>query len=371
MIYLDNASTTYVYEDFIDIIKEDLSNKWGNPSNLYSFGQNSRKIIEESRELIADTLKVKPEEIYFTSGASEGNAWVLKQGDIVLVSPYEHHNLLNNSKSTIVGEDFLENYQKFASENPELANLKEKRWIYSHMMVNNETGEIFSVKNMADLAHKMGILFATDFTQAIGNVEINLKDLQVDFGVFSGHKIHAPKGVGFNYFNGNTIDLKKINPLIYGGGQEFHKRAGTENIPYIHVLSLAVKRAVDLQFIKSKKCYELKKFAINYLANSNLKNNFIIVSPTNSISSTLCICLKNVESEIISALLSDENIFIGTGSACDTGNFSPSDVLSAMEISDEYIRGEIRFSFDLKNTKEEIKIAVDKIEEYYKQLTFN
>lgn len=369
MIYLDNASTTYVYEDFIDIIKEDLKNYWGNASNLYSFGQNSRKIIEDAREMIAQSLGVDTEEIFFTSGASEGNSWIAKQADILLISPYEHHNLLNNPQAIIVGDDYLETYKNFASQFPELANFKEKKWIYAHMMVNNESGEIFSVKNMANLAHKMGILFASDFTQALGNVNLNLKKLNVDYGVFSGHKIHTPKGIGFNYFNKDTINLKEIKPLIYGGGQESHIRAGTENIPYIHVLGLAVKRAVDLQEIKNKKSLELKKEAINCLANSTLKNNFIIVSPVNSINSTLCICLKDIESELISALLSDEKIFIGTGSACNTGTFSPSEVLLAMGIPQNFIKGEIRLSFDLKNTIEEIKIVINRIEYYYKELT--
>ena len=365
MIYLDHASTTYVSPEIIDVINSTMKESWGNPSNLYDWGVKSKKIINEARISIAGSIGAKPGEIYFTSGASEGNAWALNQKPKCLCSAYEHHNIINNPKSVIIDENYLDmaltelnlRMQQDACL-PYFGN-----YLFSHMLVNNETGEIFPVSRMTKKAHALGMLVHSDLTQALGNISVNVKDLGIDMATFTGHKIHAPKGIGFMYI---SEDVKEIKPLIYGGGQERGIRAGTENIPYIAGLRIAVNNAVVNRKYKEVVTSKLKQQLVNGLTEKKLP--FIINSPGNSIASTLNISFKDIEGEALAMLLNDKEIYVGVGSACNTGDFEPSSVLTAMGVPDDYIRGAMRFSFDVTNTKEEINKVIEAIDQGYHEL---
>lgn len=366
MIYLDNASTAPVDLELIDIIKVDLLEYWGNPSNLYNIGKKSKKIIEESRKKIADALHCEPDEIYFTSGSSEGNAWALRQRARCFCSPYEHHNIINNFNSTVIDSDYLEKSLFLKKANDIFFPENMKNFIYSHMLVNNITGEIFNISKPSELAHELGMLFHCDMTQALGNFPIDFQKevyKNVDIATFTGHKIGAPKGIGFNYFRKGSFEEKGIEPLIYGGGQENSVRAGTENIPYIHALGRAVERAVNNYQLKDSYCKKLKALLKEELVQTDI--NCIIVSPFESISSTLAICIKDVNSEVIMDILSEKNIYISTGSACNSGDFEPDSVLVAMGIPEKYINGLIRVSFSMRNTEEEIKTFVKELNYIY------
>ena len=366
MIYLDHASTTYIYPEILERINYILKNMWGNPSNLYTFGRQSKTLVEESREKIANALGVEPCEIFFTSGASEGNTWAIHQKSKCCCSQYEHHDITNNVASFIVDEFYLDKilYQKHKMINV----LNYNNFLYSHMFVQNETGEIFNIQEMADKAHEIGMIMHSDMTQALGNVPINLKDTHVDIASFSAHKIHCPKMVGFNYFNKETFNEKNpIRPLIYGGGQEYNMRGGTENVPYVAILGDAVEKAVENVEKKHETCLYLKKFFLEAMAQTNVP--FIIVSPANSVPSTIAICVKDIESEILADMLSEQEIFVSTGSACTSGNMENDMVLEAMEIPDEYIHGLIRISTDPStNTYPEMVQAAKAIEESYNKL---
>lgn len=371
MIYFDNASTTEVKEVYIKVIEDILRKFYGNPSNLYRIGERSKNIIETARGRIANVLNCLPEEIFFTSGSSEGNAWALRQRKRILCSAYEHHNIINNIDSIVVGEDYLEKSVEVKRNKTGFIGLGNFRnFLYSHMLVNNETGEIFDVKKQFEFAHELEMITHCDMTQALGNVEFDFKNLGVDIATFSGHKFHCPKGIGFNYFNKDTFTDEEgrslIHPLIYGGGQEFGVRAGTENVPYIFVLSLAVEDAIKNYAKKLNHCYNLKKLYYNLLKDSGVE--YIHVSPANSIESTASICIKNIESEIIMEMLSEKEIYIGTGSACNNGLMEVDSVLSAMDISKEYIHGLIRISFSLENTQEEVVEFVKELKECCKEL---
>lgn len=366
MIYLDNASTTPVDLDLIDIIKIDLLENWGNPSNLYNIGKKSKKIIEESRKKIADALNCEPDEIYFTSGSSEGNAWALRQRARCFCSPYEHHNIINNSNSTVIDIDYLEKSVFLKKANDIFFSENMKNFIYSHMLVNNITGEIFNILKPSEMAHELGMLFHCDMTQALGNFPIDFQKevyKNVDVATFTGHKIGVPKGIGFNYFNKRSFEEKGIEPLIYGGGQEKSVRAGTENIPYIHALGYAVERAVNNYRLKDSYCKKLKALLLEELIQTDI--DFIVVSPADSISSTLTICIKDVNSEVIMDMLSEKSIYIGVGSACNSGLFEEDSVLVAMEIPEKYINGLIRISFSMRNIEEEIKTFVKELNYIY------
>lgn len=369
MIYLDHAATTFVYPDIIKIISEDLKDFWGNASTSYAFGHKSKFLIEQSREKIARVLNVTPEEIYFTSGSSEGNAWALSQKSRCLCSPYEHHNITENPKSTIIDKKYLLDAIKLQESNQDFGIClgDYSSFILSWMYVNNETGEIFNPSEFKDYAHRLNMFYHCDMTQALGNIPINLKD--VDIATFSGHKIHAPKGVGFIYFNKDTFPVDSIKPLIYGGDQESHRRAGTENIPYIHALALAVDRAVDQQKEKERICKKLKRAFLEELANRFYTDDYMIVSPANSINSTICVCFHNVEGEILQSMLDEQGIYVGTGSACNTGEMNPSSVLTHMGIPEDYIRGEIRISMnEEQNTESDLRKTAELLQKNYSQI---
>lgn len=368
MIYFDNASTTQIDYDYIGLIKKDFYEYWGNPSNLYKIGKKSKEIIEESRQRIANALNCEPNEIYFTSGSSEGNAWALKQRKNCICSPYEHHNITNNVNSIIISDDYLETALKLRQSGEAFVG-NWGNFIYSHMLVNNITGEVFDIEKLSQIAHDLDILFHCDMTQALGNVPINFQNeyyQNVDIATFTAHKIKGPKGIGFNYFSNKYFKDNKIEPLIYGGGQENFLRAGTENIPYIHVLGYAVEHAVFNRIIKEAHCKELKTKLLEELFKTNL--DYIIVSPVNSINSTVAFCIKGINSEVIMDLMSEKEIYFGTGSACNSGLFEEDSVLKAMGISQDYINGLIRVSFSLDNTINEVVKFVEELINTCKEL---
>lgn len=361
-IYLDSASTTKVNPEIITIIKKDLEEYWGNPSNLYVISEKPKQIIEDARCSIANCIGAKPEEIFFTSGSSEGNAWACCQRNRIVCSPYEHHNLTTNLNSTIIDWNWLDQSLIYSKMHKDDSLAHYEDFLLSWMYVNNETGEIFDVKTLAKIAHELGMIYHSDMTQALGNVPISVKELDVDIATFSGHKIHAPKGIGFIYFNSDRI--KNIKNLIYGGQQEKGFRPGTENVPYIDALRMAVYSAVVNRITKHNYCFNLKKLMVEELNKYGL--NFIINSPAQSVANILNVSFKDISGEALMMDLSDRNIYVGVGSACNTGLNEPSEVLQEMGISEEYIRGAIRFSFDFGVSVDDIKSVAYHINELIK-----
>lgn len=363
MIYLDNASTTYVYPEVINAINETLTNYWGNPSNLYDFGQESKKLIDNAREIIANCLNCEPCEIFFTSGASEGNAWGLHQRAKCLCSPYEHHSIKENKKTIMVDEDYLERTKKVAFSMQGYYKREYKNYVYAHMLASNETGEIFDVKPLFNLAHEYEMFTLCDMTQCFGNMKINVKEYDADMCVFSGHKFHAPKGIGMVYINKDVQE--KIIPLI-SGTQQGGLRAGTENIAYIHGIAIAAKLAYEEASAKALLSGQLQEHIINKLNSSGIP--YIINKGKNNLYSTLNIALKNVESEVLQMMLNDKGIYIGVGSGCNNGLFEDNATLKEMGVDPEYIRGPIRFSFSMRNTVEEVEIATEELIQAYNSL---
>ncbi len=362
MIYMDNASTTYVDPDCIEVVDKTMSEVWGNPSNVYRIGREAKKIIDGVKIDLADCINAEPDEIFFTSGASEGNAWALKQCYRIMISPFEHHNYLDAPNTlTLLDNDVL-SYTGFG---PDVG--------YAHMLVSNETGQLFTkIPKYFEHVHSLGGFTICDCTQAFGNVEIDIKKLGCDFAVFSGHKFHAPKGVGFVYIKKEIQDT--IVPLIYGTQQD-HKRGGTENVPYIMALHIAALKAHDNLNLKIQHSRKLMSTALSYLTTKarELKIDFLLTADyiDNFIPSTVSFCLKNVESELIQSILSEEyDIFIGIGSGCSDGSMEVNQTLKALNIPEDFIRGPIRLSFSEDNTKEEVMQVIDAILEVYNRVKF-
>ena len=347
-IYLDNASTTkisnVVFAEMLPYLKEN----YGNASSLHSLGRKSRQAIEHTREQVAKSINAEPNQIFFTSGATEGNNWVINNftrdlGSHVLCSRVEHHSILNNPKCHTMDYTSLEN--QLYEYRPDLVTC---------MYVNNEVGTIYNIKEMAKICHKMKVPFHSDCTQAFSHIPIDVKDLDVDSLVLSAHKFHSAKGCGILYLK----EPDKYKPMLYGGGQEHNLRAGTENVAGI----VGMGKACEL--------YNYNTYVNDYILSLKtqllkfIKDNIpavMINSPLETtVSNILNVSFKGIEGESLMVLLNQKEIYVSSGSACNSGSLEPSHVLKNMGVPDDYIYGTIRFSFSKFNTLDEI-ITTEKV----------
>ena len=332
MIYLDNSATTVLSDNVKQDIITNLEN-FGNPSSLYEIGLKTKRRIEEVREIVAKCIGGEKKYVYFTSGASESNTWIMSQFDkVYLPNPIEHHSILNN---------------------PKVTNKYEPNCLVSQMYVNNEIGLISDIQSLKKKYPNSYI--HSDCTQALGNIDINVQNMNVDSISFSGHKIHAPKGIGVLY---STIPMK---PLIYGGKQEYGVRGGTENFIGISALGIAIQESTNNIKLKQAHCYELKNRMIDNLKHKKI--DFIVNAENmNTVPNILSLSFKNVSGEAMLILLDSKEIYCSSGSACSSGELEPSETLKWLNIPKEYIDGTLRFSFDLCNTTSEIDIVCNEIE---------
>lgn len=341
MIYLDRAATSPIDTEVLKAMKPYLTKHFGNPSSLYSIGKEARKAVETARGQIASAINAQPEQIVFTSGASESNNWVCSIFDRVLCSPYEHHSILNHP-NTIQMRTFIPLANDIYRHIPNLV---------THMWVNNETGAIYDVEKIAKICHDMNTLFLTDGTQAFSHITIDVKKINCDFLSLSGHKFKAPKGVGVLYIK----EPDKFKPLIYGGRQEHNLRAGTENVTAI----VGIGKAAELFHIPRKtfRCVEIQNRFVK--AFSDMTDVHFNTDINNSISTTLNVGFKGVESESLMLLLDRDGICVSSGSACNSGSLEPSHVLKAIGCPEEYIYNSIRLSWDDTLTDADIEYTIE------------
>lgn len=359
MIYLDNASTTKIDNMVLAEMLPYLKENYGNASSLHSLGRKSRQAIEHAREQVAKSINAEPNQIFFTSGSTEGNNWVINNftrdlGTHILCSRVEHHSILNNPKCHTMDYTSLEN---------QLYEYRPNLVIF--MSVNNETGEIYNVKEMAKICHQMKVPFHSDFTQAFSHLPIDVKDLDVDSLVLSGHKFHAPKGVGILYLK----EPNKYKPMLYGGGQEKHLRAGTENVAGI----VGMGKACELHNYNvntNNYILGLKTHLIDFITHNIL--DVMINSPLETtVNNILNVSFKGIEGESLALMLDKNNICVSSGSACNSGSLEPSHVLKNMGVPDDYIYGTIRFSFSEFNTLDEITETEKVLKETVEKLRGN
>ena len=343
MIYFDNAATTRVTDEVLQVALPYLTGCYGNPSSTHTMGSVANKAIVEARLRCARAINAEPEQIIFTSGATESNNLVIGQG-VIISSEYEHPSMR-------IG---------FTSGNMQLEINKLKRAgadkiIVSHQFVNNEIGTIFNVKKYAEMAHENGCLFHTDATQAFSHVPVDVKDINCDFLSLSGHKFHAPKGVGLLYIKHPEI----FKSSIIGGGQEKGLRSGTENVFGIVALGKAMElynyfpskaqhyHDLKYAFIRglAKRCPV--EFHINQIAGSSHVDNIANVS------------FKNINGESLAILLDYNGFCVSTGSACHSASLEESATIKALNLPEEYRLGSIRVSFSEENTVEEVEQLVD------------
>lgn len=366
-IYLDNAATTKPSRDVIDAICNSMEELYGNPSSIHRLGVQSEKKINECRENIAKTINCKMEEIYFTSGGSEGNNLVLKgllkEGSHIITTPFEHSSIKNTVEvlekmGVKVTYLSLDEFGQIDIEELREA-IRKDTVLVSIIYVNNEVGSIQKLKEIGEVirASSNRAKFHVDAVQGYGKLPIDVKSMNIDALTASGHKINGPKGVGFCYLS------KGINliPSIHGGAQEKGLRAGTENLHGIIGFSVAAQNIMKDINDNYKKVYEIKRYMIDRLSeikdiriNSMISDDF---SPY-----ILNVSFRGVRGEVLLHLLEDANIFVSTGSACTSttkGGVMGSHVLEAMKLSKQEVEGAIRFSFSPQNTIEEIDKTID------------
>ncbi|MBS6610921.1 cysteine desulfurase family protein [Peptoniphilus lacydonensis] len=371
MIYMDNAATTKITENVFNEMLPYLRENYGNASSIYSLGQKSKAAIENSRIKIAEILKVKPTEIYFTASGSESDNWVIKETlnqkekNHIISSKIEHPAILNSLKSVKKkGTEYsLISVDKdgFVKLDELSESIRENTKLISIMFANNEIGTIEPIAEISKIARDKNILFHTDAVQAMGNINFNLKDLDVDMLSISGHKIGAPKGIGILYKKDNV----KINPFINGGEQERSMRASTENVASIVGIGKAIEDAYENIDEDIKYTRELRDYTIEKLL--NIDGIILNGSRENRLPGNINITLKNVKPQTMVQFLDMYDICVSSGSACAAGSINPSYVLRAIGRSEEESLSMLRLSLNRDNTKKECDFVVEKILEGMKK----
>ena len=370
MIYADNAATTQVNKKVLREMLPFLTHNYGNPSNIHSKGRIARQAVEIARGKVAKAINAKDDEIYFTGSGTEADNWAIRgvakryesKGKHIITSSVEHHAVLNTCRDLdSMGYDItylpVDKYGEVSLKDLE-SSIREDTILVSIMFANNEIGTIMPIKEIGEICRKKGVLFHTDAVQAIGMVNIDVDDLNIDLLSMSAHKFHGAKGVGALYIR-NNVD---IAPFITGGSQERGKRAATENVPGIvgmgKAIELATKNIEDkVQMIRSVRnvCCGMMSAIID-----NVKINGSIFNRHPGI---LNISFKNVESEQVIIQLDLKGICASSGSACTSGDLAPSHVLSAIGVSNDYIGGTVRLSFNENNTIEEAEYIAKTLKE--------
>lgn len=364
-VYLDNAATTILNGEVLQSMMPYFTDIYGNSSSLHSFGRQAVSAVDNARDIVARCIGAKSNEVYFTSGGTEANNWALRgvayanktKGKHIITSSIEHHSVLDTCKQ-LESEGFEVSYLPvdstgLVSISALLHELKPTTTLVSIIAVNNEIGTIQNLKAISEITKFYGINFHVDAVQALGNMPLNVNELGIDLMSISAHKIHGPKGAGALYVRKGV----KINKFMIGGEQEMNKRGGTQNVPAIVGFGKACElNARDLS-VKDKKMFELSTYFMNKIE-YEIEGVKFNGNPYQKANGIVSVTFDGVEGENLVMLLDMRGVAVSTGSACASGSLEKSHVLSAIGLSDSQIRGTIRFSFDVNNTRDDIDYAV-------------
>lgn len=374
-IYLDNAATTPVDKRVLEAMLPYYSDVFGNPSSLYSYGQEAKKAIEEAREKVAKALGADAEEIYFTSGGSESDNWALKgvayalknKGNHIITTEIEHHAVLHTCRY-LEKEGFKVTYlpvDEYGLVKPEDVKkaITDKTILVSIMFANNEIGTIEPIEELVKIAHEKNIYFHTDAVQAVGNVPIDVKKLDVDLLSLSAHKIYGPKGVGALYIKKGV----KIHSLIQGGTQEKNRRAGTENVPGIVGLGEAIELITKNLDSHINKLTFLRDKLINGIL-EKIPYTRLNGHPTKRLPGNVNVSFEFIDGESLILNLDMAGICASSGSACTSGSLEPSHVLLAIGLPRELARESLRLTIGKDNTEEDIDKVLEVLPQIIKRL---
>ena len=370
MIYLDNAATTKTRPEVVEAMLPYFTESYGNPSSVYTFSAKSKEAVTKAREIIADSLGVKSNEIYFTAGGSEADNWALvaaaeayeAKGKHIITSKIEHHAILHTCEyleKRGYEVTYLDVDENGVVKLDELKKaIRPDTILISIMFANNEIGTIEPIKEIGAIAKEHGILFHTDAVQAYGHVPISADEYNIDMLSASGHKINGPKGIGFLYIRKGV----KICSFIHGGAQERRRRAGTENVPGIVGFGKAVQLAMDEMEERTKKEVEMREYLMEKVLRE-VPFTRINGSRTSRLPNNINFAFQFIEGESLLIKLDMAGICGSSGSACTSGSLDPSHVLLAIGLPHEIAHGSLRLTLSEENTMEEMDITADKIKE--------
>ena len=366
-IYADNAATTNITPNVLDAMMPFLTGNFGNASSIYKMGRDAQKAVEDARAAIAGCFGAKPNEIYFTGGGSESDNWAIKSTALrlgakgkkhIITTAFEHHAVLHTC-AALEKQGFEVTYLPVSSDGyvtPEQVRdaIREDTALVSVMYANNEIGTIQPIAEIGKICHEKKVLFHTDAVQAVAKVPISLKDTKINMLSFSGHKIHAPKGIGVLYVRRGT----RFIPFMKGGHQERGRRAGTENVPYIVGLGVACELAKKNLSVVSSRVKALRDKLEQGILKA-IPDCFVTGDESRRTDNTLNVAFKFVEGEAILLMLNEYGIAASSGSACSSESLEPSHVMRAMNVPFSAAHGTIRFSLSRFTTEAEIDKTIE------------
>lgn len=374
-IYLDNAATTKTAPEVVEAMLPYFSEFYGNPSSIYSLAGESKKAVSDAREIIADSLGAKAQDIYFTAGGSEADNWALKataeayaaKGRHIITSAVEHHAILHTCQYlekqgyevTYVGVDehgILKLDELKAAIRPDTI-------LISVMFANNEIGTIQPIKEIGEIAKEHGILFHTDAVQAYGQLPINVDEYHIDMLSASGHKLNGPKGIGFLYIRKGL----KLRSFIHGGAQERSRRAGTENVPGIVGFGAAAARAMATMRERTEYETQLRDYMISEIE-KRIPYCRLNGDREKRLPNNVNFSFRFIEGESLLIMLDMKGICASSGSACTSGSLDPSHVLLAIGLPHEIAHGSLRMTLSEETTKEDVDTTVTAVAEIVEKL---
>ena len=374
-IYLDHAATTAARPEVVEAMLPYFTEKFGNPSSVYTFSQQNKAVITQCRDVIANSLNAKSNEIYFTAGGSESDNWALKataeayasKGKHIITTKIEHHAILHTAQY-LEQRGFEVTYLD-VDENGIVkldqlkAAIRPDTILISVMFANNEIGTIEPIKEIGEIAHEHGIIFHTDAVQAYGQVPIDVDEYHIDMLSASGHKLNGPKGIGFLYIRTGL----KLRSCVHGGAQERSRRAGTENVTGIVGLAKAVEIAFATMEERTKKETAMRDHLIDRLL-AEVPYARLNGHRTKRLPNNVNISFQFIEGESMLIMLDMKGICASSGSACTSGSLDPSHVLLAIGLPHEIAHGSLRMTLGEENTMEEMDYVADQIKEIVTKL---
>lgn len=374
-IYMDNAATTRVTEPVAQAMMPYLTEVFGNPSSVHAFGRDARRALDNARAQVAAALNAKPNEIYFTGCGTESDNWAIRgtayarrdKGNHIITSAIEHHAVLHTCEQ-LEKEGFKITYlpvdeEGLISLDDLKAAITPETILITIMTANNEIGTIQPIKEIGAIAKEHGIRFHTDAVQAIGSVRMDVKDMNIDMLSISGHKFHAPKGVGVLYIR-NGVRLER---LIQGGAQERAQRAGTENLASIVALGKAIELANANIEEHNAKLTAMRDRLIDGIL-STIPETRLNGHRTQRLPGNVNVSVRYIEGEALLLSLDLKGIAASSGSACTSGSLDPSHVLLAIGLPHEIAHGSLRLSLSEENTMEEVEYVITTLKEIVDRL---
>ena len=364
-IYVDNAATTKVAPEVMDAMLPYLSGVYGNPSSIYAEGREAKAAVEAARAQVAAAIGADSNEIYFTGSGSEADNWairsvahsLLQKGNHIITTAVEHHAVLHTCQS-LEKEGFevtylpVDAYGRVSAEDVKAA-IKDTTILITVMFANNEIGTIMPIAEIGAIAKDAGVLFHTDAVQAIGMVPIDVKAMNIDLLSLTGHKFHGPKGSGALYVRKGV----KLTSFITGGAQERGRRAGTENVPGIVGLGVAITdmcENIDENHAKVKALRDRLFEGASKISHSRINGD-----RENRLPGNFSMCFEGVEGESLLLMLDMQGVCASSGSACTSGSLDPSHVLLAIGLKHEVAHGSLRLSLSENNTEEDVDYILE------------